>query len=115
MKRAARILLVAAACFAFIMAAAPHPPRIPGEPPDKILHMLAFAVLGGLSAYSFPNRSIAFLFAALMIFGGLIEIVQAIPALHRDSELADWIADGIAALTSLAAARWIERRASRQT
>jgi hypothetical protein len=40
------------------------------------------------------------------MFGAVIEMVQAIPGLNRDSELVDWVADTCAAAVVLAAARW---------
>jgi hypothetical protein len=33
----------------------------------------------------------------LSLFGAFIEVVQAIPALHRDSDVLDWLADTAAA------------------
>ena len=36
-----------------------------------------------------------------MAFGGLIELVQMIPVLHRDSQWSDWIADIAAAIGAL--------------
>lgn len=114
MQRAARIAFVFAACFALVMAVLPHPPPIPGQPPDKIMHMLAFATLGALAAYGFRLQSVALLFLGLTAFGALIELVQAIPMLNRDSDAADLAADMAAALAALAAVRgaaaWRERR-----
>lgn len=115
-QRAARIAFFAAAVLALVMAVLPHPPRIPGDPPDKIQHMLAFATLGTLAAVAYPNRSIRFLLAALAVFGGAIEVAQAIPMLNRDSELADWLADVAAALVALALTRWwLSWRLNRKT
>ncbi len=114
MQRAARIAFVIAACVAFVMAVLPHPPRIPGEPSDKIMHMVAFATLGGLAAFGFRGLSVMRLFVSLSAFGAVIEIVQALPVLNRDSDVLDLAADMAAALTALALARWgtaaIERR-----
>ncbi len=82
-----------------------------------MLHALAFATLGGLAALGFRERSVAWLFAGLAAFGAGIEVVQAIPMLNRDSELADWLADMAAALTALVCTRgllaWHGRRANR--
>lgn len=105
MHRAARIAFVFAAILALVMASLPHPPPIPGQPSDKILHMLAFATLGVLGATGFHGQSVARLFLALTAFGALIELVQAIPILNRDSELADLLADMAAALIALALTR----------
>lgn len=114
MQRAARIAFVFCACFAFVMAAVPHPPSIPGQPSDKIMHMLAFATLGALGAYGFRKTGVAVLFVGLTAFGAAIELVQAIPQLHRDSEIVDLIADMAAALASLAAVRWLALRAEQR-
>lgn len=98
------------AVFAFVMALLPKPPEIPGEPGDKIQHMLAFATLGALAAAGWRDRTIVRLFAWLAGFGASIELFQAIPALHRDAELLDWIADMAAAAAALALVRWLITR-----
>ena len=113
MLRVARIAFIAAACLAFVMAALPHPPPIPGEPPDKIMHMVAFATLGLLAAWAFPQRSATRLLLFLTVFGALIELVQAIPALHRDSDIVDLLADMVAAAAALSLGRWAMRRRER--
>ena len=114
MQRAARIAFVICACYAFVMAAVPNPPPIPGQPSDKIMHMLAFGTLGALAAYGFRSISTARLFAGLTAFGAVIELVQAIPILHRDSDIVDLLADMAAALAALAAVRWLTRRAEQR-
>ena len=115
MQRAARIAFVFCACFAFVMAAVPHPPAIPGQPSDKIMHMLAFGTLGALAAYGFRRVSVARLFLGLTAFGAIIEMVQAIPWLHRDSDIVDLLADMAAAIATLAAVRWFAARADRRS
>jgi hypothetical protein len=102
-----------AAVFAFVMAVLPHPPRIPGEPQDKIQHIAAFAVLTGLGSVAWPSRVPIKLFLSLSAFGGLIEIVQAIPSLHRSSDWADWLADNLAIAVTLIAAAVIGRLSRR--
>lgn len=115
MQRLARIAFFIAASVAFVMAALPHPPPIPGHPSDKLLHMLAFATLGLLAGIGFRARSLPVLLLALSTFGAAIELVQAIPALNRDSEIGDLIADVVAALAGLWCGRWIiTRRADRK-
>lgn len=103
-----RFAFALAVTVAFVMAVLPHPPRLPGEPSDKVLHILAFTVLGSLAVLAFPKRSVSQLVLALVALGALIEAVQAIPALNRDSELLDLVADAAAAL----AAAWAMRRAT---
>lgn len=110
MQRAARIAFLFAASFALVVAALPHPPQIPGQPPDKILHMLAFATLGVLSALGFPRQSVARLFGVLTVFGAAIELIQAIPMINRDSDLNDLLFDMAAALPALAITRWLAAR-----
>jgi VanZ family protein len=103
-------LFWAAAAFALAMALNPHPPHFAGEPSDKVEHMFAFAVLGLLAALAWPRASVLKLLASLSLFGALIEVLQAIPALHRDSDIVDWIADTVAAgLVFLAGAAWRAR------
>ncbi|NUT01368.1 MAG: hypothetical protein HOP96_10360 [Sphingomonas sp.] len=105
-----RLVFWAAAVFAFVMAVIPHPPHLPGEPSDKIQHIMAFLVLGGLAGFAFPISSPLVLGAGLSLFGAFIELVQHIPSLHRDSDLIDWIADTIAAALVLFAINRLRAR-----
>lgn len=110
---ARRLLFWAAATFAFVMAVVPQPPELPGEPNDKIQHMIAFATLGLLGAWAYARTPLLQLLAALSLYGAAIELVQAIPALHRDSDVKDWIADTLAAgVVLLLVRRWRLRRRS---
>ena len=96
----------AAWAFAFVMAALPHPPRLPGQPDDKIQHLAAFVTLALLGSWAFPRAKCWTLLAWLSAYGALIELVQAIPMLHRDSDVLDWLADTVAAGAMLLLARW---------
>lgn len=111
-SRSARIIFWTAACFAFVMAIVPHPPELPGEPNDKVQHVIAFATLAALGSFAYSRLKLARLLAALSLFGALIEMVQAIPALHRDSDVMDWLADTAAVGTVLAFVWWRRRSAS---
>lgn len=102
-----RTIFLGAFFFATIMAWLPHPPPLPGEPGDKFQHVLAFAALGLLGMRAFPRLRHGYLLAALAAHGALIELVQAIPALHRDSDLKDWIADVAAVAAAIAIVRAI--------
>jgi VanZ family protein len=99
--RLLRLAFWAALCFAFVMAVLPHPPQMPGDPSDKIQHILAFTVLSGLAGASYRNTALLPIGIRLSAFGALIEVVQAIPALHRDSSALDWLADTGAVLVVL--------------
>jgi VanZ family protein len=105
-----RRALFASAAFAFVMALLPKPPELPGEPGDKVQHMVAFFTLGALAAAGWRDRKLLVLFAWLAAFGGAIEILQAIPALHRDAEVLDWVADMGAAAAALLLVRAVIRR-----
>ena len=102
----------AAASFALVMASIPKPPEIPGEPGDKIQHMLAFATLALLGSLAYPRVALIRLLLGLAAFGALIELVQLIPALHRDSELADLLADTAATGAVLLLVHLLWRRRS---
>ena len=106
------IIFWAAALFALVMASLPKAPEIPGEPGDKLQHMLAFATLAVLGSFAYPRLALGKLLIALAAFGALIEIVQLIPRLHRDSELADLLADTAAAATMLLIVYLVRRRRS---
>ena len=101
--RGRRLLFWGAIVFAFVMAILPHPPQIPGAPSDKVQHIMAFVALAGLGLWAYPRSQKRLLLVGLAAFGALIEVVQAIPALHRDSDPADWLADTLAATAVLAA------------
>ncbi len=98
-RTALQVLFWAACVFAFVMAVLPHPPKVPGDPPDKIQHIFAFLVLAALGHFAYPAVRKRYLWVGLMVFGALIEVAQMIPQIHRDSDPYDWIADTAASLT----------------
>ncbi len=87
------------------MALLPKPPEIPGEPGDKIQHVMAFFTIGVLASAGWPNRPVILLFAGLALFGAAIELFQMVPALHRDAQWLDWLADMAAAAAALGMVR----------
>lgn len=88
------------------MATLPHPPEVPGQPNDKIQHIIAFATLTLLASFAYPQWRSTKVLVGLSLFGALIEVVQAIPALQRDSDVRDWLADSVAVAAVLLALRW---------
>jgi VanZ family protein len=110
LRRTLPVLFWAALLFAFAMAVLPQPPRLPGDPSDKVQHILAFAVLAALAAAAYPSAALLRILAGLSAFGALIEIVQTVPALHRDGDYVDWIADTLAAAVVLGLAALVRRR-----
>jgi len=111
MRRLLPWVFWAAFTFTFVMAALPHPPRLPFDPLDKVQHAAAFTALTALACAAWPAMSRLRLLIVLSGFGALIEIVQAIPALHRDSDWRDWVADTVAILVTLAIVAFVERHA----
>lgn len=108
-----RIGFWTAAAFAFVMAILPQPPTLPT--PDKVQHMLAFFTLAVLGSAAYPRISPAWFGGLLCAFGGLIELIQTIPALNRDGDLLDWMADILAAAVGLFVVHaWRRFRSSRQ-
>lgn len=105
-----RFLFWAAVLFAFAMAVVPQPPQLPGTPSDKVQHIAAFLVLGGLASFAYPRTSPVYLGTGLSLFGAFIELVQYVPALHRDSDPIDWIADTAAAALVLIFLHWLRAR-----
>ena len=90
-----RIAFWIALFVAFTMAALPHPPVVV-HVWDKLQHMAAFVVLTLLGWIAYPRTSRVKLMLGLVAFGGLIELVQEIPVLQRDSDWHDWLADTLA-------------------
>lgn len=101
-ERLCRFAFWLALIFAFVMAVLPQPPQLPGAPTDKVQHILAFVVLTILANAGYSRLRPMTVVFALAGFGALIEIVQAIPALHRSSDIVDWLADMAAALITMA-------------
>jgi len=86
---------------ALVLALIPHPPEL-RELGDKAQHMLAFGTLAFFGAFAFPRFPRLHLAERLSFLGALVEVLQAIPALHRDCDIRDWIADTFAILAVLA-------------
>ncbi|MGZ3255278.1 MAG: hypothetical protein ACXU68_00735 [Croceibacterium sp.] len=107
MIRLLRFAFWAAVLIAFTMAVLPHPPQVPVW--DKLQHMAAFFVITVLGRAAYHEVSRKILLPALIGFGGLIELVQMVPALHRDSDWHDLLADIVAVVGALAIASLLER------
>lgn len=98
-----RILLAAALVFTVVMALLPQPPSLPIDAAgDKFEHMLAFATLALLTALAFPRMPLYRIGERLSFLGALIEVCQALPIIHRDCDIRDWLADTAAIIVVLA-------------
>lgn len=106
MPRTSGFAALAAPAFWFCLSGAvtlalqPHSAYLP-EVNDKAQHMLAFGTLALLGAFAFPRFPRVHLAERLSFLGALVEVLQAIPALHRDCDIRDWIADTIAIVAVL--------------
>ena len=105
------------ACFSLVMALLPKPPSTPIDQfGDKFAHMLAFAVLTVVARLAWPRTPIWIAALLLSLYGAAIELLQTIPALHRDSDPRDWVADtGAIALALLLAQFLIHFSGKRDT
>ena len=110
-RRAAilRAIFWIAIVLSFLAAINPQPPQLPGQPNDKVQHIMAFLMLGALAFFAFPRTSPLKLLIGLSAFGALIEFTQMIPALHRDGDIMDWIADTAAAAVILTVLHLLRR------
>ena len=98
-----------ALAFALIMAILPQSTLSVAPTHDKHLHALVFMVLATLALFSFPRTGLLRLFFGLALIGAVIEFVQAIPSLGRDSDLFDWLADLLGA-GSIIVLAWLVRQ-----
>jgi VanZ family protein len=104
-----RFVFWTALIFAVTMALIPKPPAVLGEVGDKYQHMLAFATLAVLASAAYPRAGWSRIAERLSFLGALIEVLQSIPALHRDCDIMDWVADTGAILVALALVALIRR------
>jgi VanZ family protein len=109
--QAAQLLFWLALIFAVVMALLPKPPHVAGNLGDKYQHMLAFGTLTVLACMGYPGAELLRLGEHLSFLGALIEVMQSIPALHRDCDIRDWIADTVVVVGVLLVVRMRRRHA----
>lgn len=63
---------------------------------DKAEHAIGWAVLTGSGLVLFPRQPLRVM-AFSVAFGALIEVLQGLPVIHRDSDIKDWLADLVGA------------------
>ncbi|MEO5938995.1 MAG: hypothetical protein ABIQ43_08295 [Sphingomonas sp.] len=90
-----RTLFWSAVIVAIVMAVVPHPPQV-GYVSDKIQHIAAFATLTVLAVAAYPRTELLRIAERLTLVGAVIEVVQSIPALHRDCDIKDLLSDCLA-------------------
>lgn len=101
-KRLFVLVFWAAWAFALVMALLPHPPQVMGDTNDKVQHIVAFVTLSVLASLAYPKAGLVRIGLLLSFYGAAIEVLQAIPVLHRDSSFWDWVADTVAVVGALA-------------
>lgn len=109
--RIARILFYFASLFALVMALLPQPPYTPTQDlSDKLDHIIAFATLALLAGLAWPRAPRLLVIERLSFFGALIEVAQSIPALGRDCDILDWVADTLAVIVVIGLITLLRRR-----
>ena len=110
-----RTLFWMALAFAVVMATLPKPPQLPIDSfGDKFEHVLAFSTLAALGSAAFTRIPLLRLGERLSFLGAVIEVVQSVPALHRDCDIMDWVADSCAVAVVLLIAWGIRGRRARR-
>lgn len=92
-ERVFQFLFWSALVTALLFAILPQAPVLAGGMSDKVQHFWAFFVLGGLLGFAYPRRPIWFLLLSLVLFGGCIEVLQAVSNVGRQAEWFDLAAD----------------------
>ncbi|TCS10188.1 VanZ family protein [Caulobacter sp. BK020] len=108
------IVFLAASAFALAKALLPDNDSLGLIPWDKAKHFLVFYVLSILASLALPQSRLHRVGLVLLAFGGAIEVLQALPIVHRDASWFDLLADacGIsAALGPMLVSQWWRKTA----
>ena len=106
--RTFRLALFAFALLSMLTALGPSLAFEPGFAySDKVEHFAVFAVLGGLAWFGYPHAPARLIVERLSFFGAAIEVLQSIPALHRDCDVFDWATDTAAAAIAVVLLAWL--------
>ena len=77
----------------------------PGDQPrphlfpwDKAEHFSAYFALTACALVAFPRVSLLWIGGLLSASGAAVELIQALPFIHRDCDVKDWVADTVAIL-----------------
>ena len=111
-----RWLLAGLAVLMSWLALSPAPPDGLDTGWDKLNHAAAFTALTVVAVFAFPRswRNLWLLLAALLCFGGAIEIAQSfIPT--RNAEWGDLLADAVGTAAGVLAAMLVTRIVSGRT
>jgi VanZ family protein len=64
---------------------------------DKILHAVSYAVIAGFLAFAAPRLKLSWVFILPVIYGGLMELAQALSPYGRTGSIFDFLANAIGA------------------
>ena len=107
----ARILFFAALAFTLYMMLQPSPPHLIFERlGDKAEHAISFGGMALLARLGFRKMPDWLILERLSFLGAMVEVVQAIPSLHRDCDWHDGLADSIGVALSLGLIRVLRLR-----
>ena len=107
-QRAARTAFWLACLFAIVMALLPRPPQLPTDRlGDKVQHMIAFATLTSLAGLGFARELRWRTAERLSFLGAMVEVAQSFPALHRDCQFTDWVADTVVVVAVTLLLAWL--------
>ena len=105
-----RVLFFIALALVLFLTLNPSPPTLPVDRfGDKFEHALAFSALAGLAGLGFSRASELRILERLSFVGAMIEVVQAIPEMHRSCEWRDWVADTLGIAFGLGILRLVLR------
>lgn len=103
----ARVLFFAALAFTLFMMLNPAPPHLIFEHlGDKAEHAISFGGMAFLARMGYRKMPDWLILERLSFIGALIEVLQAIPSMHRDCDWKDWLADTIGVALGL----WLTKR-----
>ena len=95
-----------------VLALWPSPASLPVQTGwDKADHVLAFAVLGIVGLWAWPQAQVR-VSVGLLGYGGFIEVLQGMTG-YREADWHDFAADAIGIGVALLATRLLRRRAHR--
>jgi VanZ family protein len=106
LSRGAFVLVVLVSFAVLFAPGSDVPPSPPGV--DKLVHGGLFLALAFSGCWAGIRRGV--LAVLLPLYAAASELLQTIPALHRDGSLGDWLADVVGVLLGLLLWTLVERR-----
>ncbi|HET9160546.1 MAG TPA: hypothetical protein VFN88_08035 [Caulobacteraceae bacterium] len=85
-----------------VATCAPIPEPSGPQGSDKYEHFAAFYALALAAAVAYPRSPLWLTALLVSAYGGLIELIQALPFVHRDCNLYDFLADAAGAVAATA-------------